>query len=163
MINRDMYMRFFTIYSLIIFSLISCSKENKTNEAQEALRFGAIYIGCESPPWQFNFSGILSCEQEEPAYLDLNPEHACAMLDIQQENGEIAVSFSDDSSLGRINIEANESVTLQDTDGNVVSSLYVNDEEAWFLTQNETRLELNIVNAYVGGCFHELIRWEEME
>ena len=147
------------------FHATSCSDAVNKEESQETiteLRIGAVYISCEPTPWQFNFTDLLSCEQEAVATLELNPENACPMSDIQISDGQITVSFSDDLNTGRIKVNVSADVVMQDAEGNEVAMLYLNDSDFLFLSQNDILLKLKIENAYVGNCYHELIRWEEL-
>ena len=57
-------------------------------------------------------------------------------------------------------IQVSSDVDLLDADGNIVDQLHVNDEENWSVTKYDAEIRFEIVNAYIGGCFHELIRWE---
>jgi len=150
---------FFAVYILIIFS---CSEDCQEDILPPESRIGAIYISCESPSWRFDFDSLISCEQDELTLSELNPENACPMSDIQIQEGEVEISFSENPSLGRIYIQVSSDIFMEDENENPVSEIYVNDNENWFFSKNDIRLKLTIENVYVGGCFHELIRWEEL-
>ncbi len=151
---------------LTIACISSCQHRSlvleEIEEERSELKFGAIYISCESPAWEFNFADLFLCEQTESAPIELNPDHACPMSSIQREIGEVTINFTDDYSLGRMKIEVAENVFMEDESGNVVRTNYVDDNEVWYMSEHDVRLKLSIVNAYVGGCFHELLRWETM-
>ncbi|WP_298756821.1 hypothetical protein [uncultured Psychroserpens sp.] len=150
-------------FVLAFFLMLSCSEntqESPSNDNQNQ-RIGAIYISCESPSWIFNFDDLFSCEQTEPAQEQLNPDNACPMSDIETQDGEIEILFSDNLDLGRLLIRVSDDAFMEDENGNQVSELYVNDHDEWFLSKYDIRLKLTIINVYVGNCYHELIKWEE--
>ena len=146
-----------------ILFLVSCNQIPHDSNSQidpESFVGGAIYISCEDPPWAFDFRDIIKCQFDEPAMAQLNPSNACALQTIQKPTGHIEIWFSDDIEKGRMLIRVSDEVEMTDIDGNLTSDLYVDDEEPWFLTSSDTTIEMHIINAYIGGCFHELIRWK---
>ncbi len=131
--------------------------ENDTETIQ-----GAIYIGCEVPPWPFDFEGLLSCEQELPTdTTTINPANTCPMSSIQKTDGELELTFSSDQNKGRMVIRSLDSeIELKDNNLVRVTQLFINDNDYFYIEKNDMELRVNVKNVYVGGCFHELIRWE---
>ena len=156
------------ILAVFFIGLCSCHHATKDvllqNAEGKVLSHGAIYISCESPSWQFDFDGLLACVQEMPVDTStLNPEFTCPMSSIQQENGQLELNFSDDYNRGRMIIKSKDSsIELRENMDVVVSELYLNDSIYFYLIRNHQTLRVNVKNLYVGGCFHELIRWQEM-
>jgi len=126
---------------------------------------GAIYISCETPPWSFNVEGLLACEQPSRAPLGLNPPFTCPMSGIQRALGEIEISYAQNSDFTRFLVRlttSDNTVKIQALNGLEVKELLVADEEDFLLTKENETIVVHIVNSYVGGCFHELIRWESV-
>ena len=126
---------------------------------------GSVYIGCESPPWRFDFDDLIACEQMEyPDTTILNPGAACAMHEIHKPEGQLSITYSNDFQKGRLLVESkDELIQLLNSELLLVEALYITDTTYFFIEKEAKRFRLNVKNVYVGGCFHELIRWESTQ
>ena len=160
-------MKKYTFILLVLASIVIFSCHHNTKDvivdSHIALRIGAVYISCDSPPWKFNMNGLLGCEKATPTILELNPENVCAFESIVDQNGSISISFSNNSQLGRIHIvKLRDDLELRNQNSESVSELYINETDHFFIEQNGVEIKVTVKNAYVGGCFHELIQWVEI-
>lgn len=122
---------------------------------------GATYVSCESTPWVFTLVGLMSCEFSEPAPLSLNPKNSCPFHTIHDENGDIKITFSNDQAKGRIVVQAlTNNVVIRDENQTVQTEIYLNDGSHFFIENDDATLKIDVINVYIGGCYHELIRWE---
>jgi hypothetical protein len=164
-----MKIRNFVFFFLCLLSASAChhaAKELSTLQGpRKVVSYGAVYIACENPAWRFDFEGLLSCVQDMHAdTTTLNPEFTCPMSSIQKFVGEIELNFSEQLNLGRLFIKTvGDSVEIRDINNQVLEELYFNDDDRFYLIRNSQQLRVNVRNVYIGGCYHELLRWEEVE
>ena len=167
------------LYCFALLFIVACHRdlsEALTPEPMltKQIHHGSTYIACAAPPYYFQLDSLLAhCSTEgslppitmESIAAQVSVSATCFYDNLQQNLGTVDHhNFAVTLDTAMVQLYDMSSATIESLDIEIDGVVYSEGQHPYWggrrFSNQDMEVSVYVVNAYVGGCFHNVLWWE---